>query len=100
MHRKAQAVSILQASESSSSLARLMNLNRESKSRLQAIESLLPMSLRPGVVAGPFEAGVWCLLVANPSVLAKVRQLLPSLQAHLASQGLPVESIRLKIQKS
>ena len=99
MDRRAPAVSLLQASENSASLARLMDLNRESLSRLRAIDATLPPALKSGIRAGPFEAGVWCLLVSDPSVLAKVRQLLPELMTRLASEGLSVSSIRLKLQK-
>lgn len=100
MQRRAPVVSLLQASESSASLARLMDLNRESQSRLQAVADVLPPALRSGVVAGPYEGGEWCLLIANPSVLAKVRQLVPELMVRLAHANLAVNAIRLKIQKS
>lgn len=100
MRRRAPVVSLLQASENSASLSRLMDLNRESQSRLQAACDALPPNLKSCVAAGPYEGGVWCLLVSNPSALAKVRQLLPDLMTQLTSKGLAVSSIRLKVQKS
>ena len=71
---------------------------RDSSERLLAIRSLLPAPLRASVQAGPIEEGCWCLLVGSNAVAAKLRQMLPALQAHLSSKGLGVSSIRLKVQ--
>jgi hypothetical protein len=76
----------------------LADLVRESSARLQAIRSLLPAPLRASVQAGPIEDGCWCLLVSSNAVAAKLRQLLPALQAHLSLKGLSVSSIRIKVQ--
>jgi hypothetical protein len=65
---------------------------------LQAIRTLLPAPLRASVQAGPIEDGCWCLLVSSNAVAAKLRQLVPALQAHLSQTGLPVTSIRIKVQ--
>lgn len=99
MLRRATSVSLLQASQSNASLARLMDLNRESQSRLKAITPLIPPMLRSSVVAGPYEDGAWCLLLSGSTASAKLRQLLPAFEAHLRSAGLPVTAIRLKVQK-
>ena len=77
----------------------LMGRVRDSSERLLAIRSLLPAPLRASVQAGPIEEGCWCLLVGSNAVAAKLRQMLPALQAHLSSKGLGVSSIRLKVQK-
>ncbi len=98
MNRRHQSVTLLQASEQSPTLARLGELARESTRRLRAIEPLLPAALRGAVQAGPIEGGQWCLIVDNNSVAAKIRQMLPALQAHLRSGGCEVNSIRLKVQ--
>ena len=79
-------------------MALLMGRVRDSSDRLQAIRNLLPAPLRAGIQAGPIEDGAWCLLVSSNSVAAKLRQLLPALQAHLNSKGLGVASIRIKVQ--
>jgi hypothetical protein len=99
MNRHHQAVTLLQASQNNPSLAKLMNLQRESSVRLQAISELIPTALRPLVLAGPIEDGVWCLLLSNTTVAAKMRQLLPAFVSHLRSHGLDVKSIRLKIHR-
>jgi hypothetical protein len=95
--RPHQALTFSQAVENSPPLARLTELVRESNDRLKAIESLLPESLRPAVQAGPIDEGSWCLLVSSNAAAAKVRQLLPLIQARLAGKGWKVNSIRLKI---
>lgn len=82
------------------SLAKLLELGQESSQRLKAIDKLLPAALRSSVSAGPIEDGVWCLLVRGNAVAAKLRQLLPSLEAHLRARGHEVTSIRLKVQTS
>ena len=66
--------------------------------RLKSIESLLPGPLRSAVHPGPIEGSVWCLLLDNNAVAAKLKQLLPMLQAHLRSKGWEVTAIRLKVK--
>lgn len=97
-HRRLQStVTLHQAVGDSPSLARLTQLVRESNQRLKAIESLIPDSLRAAVQAGPIEGEKWCLLVSGNAAAAKIRQLIPLMQASLLNQGWKVENIRLKI---
>ncbi len=98
MQRRHQAIPLQQAAQESPTIALLMGRVRDSSDRLQAIRSLLPAPLRAGIQAGPIEDGAWCLLVSSNAVAAKLRQLLPALQAHLNSKGLGVASIRIKVQ--
>ena len=98
MNRRHYAVTLQQASEESPLLARLTALTRDSSDRLKAIEMLIPASLRPAVQAGHIEGDSWCLLVKSNAAAAKIRQLLPALQAHLRSRGWEINAIRLKVQ--
>ena len=98
MNRRHYAVSLEQASADSPTLARLTALTRDSSDRLKAIEMLIPATLRPAIQAGPIDGDSWCLLVKSNAAAAKIRQLLPALQAHLRSRGWEVNSIRLKVQ--
>ena len=98
MQRRHQAIPVQQAAQESPTFALLMGRVRASSERLQAVRSLLPVSLRTQVQAGPIEEGCWCLLVGSNAVAAKLRQLVPAMQAHLSSQGLGVTSIRLRVQ--
>ena len=86
-----------QAVGDSPSLARLTQLVRESNLRLQAIQALIPSGLRAAVKAGPIDGENWCLLVSGNAAAAKVRQLVPLMQASLLRQGWKVTTIRLKI---
>ena len=95
-HKK--SVSLYQATQNSPTLARLSDLALDSSARLRAIELLLPMSIRRSIKPGPIDGTEWCLILSNSAVAAKVRQLLPALQAHLNSKGWEVTSIRLKVQ--
>ena len=81
MNRRNHSVTLLQASQEAPALAHLYQLAAESTARLTSIQPLLPVALR-----------------ANGAVAAKIRQLLPALQAHLRSKGCNVDAIRLKIQ--
>ena len=98
MHRRLQStVTLHEAAGESPSLTRLTGLIRESNQRLQAIELLIPAALRSSVRAGPIDGENWCLLVNGNAASAKVRQLVPLIQANLLRQGWAVVSIRLKI---
>jgi hypothetical protein len=81
----------------SPSLARLTELVLESNQRLKAIEALIPETLRAAVKAGPIDGENWCLLVTGNAAAAKIRQLIPLIQASLLRQGWKVACIRLKI---
>jgi hypothetical protein len=97
-HRRLQStVTLHQAVGGSPSLVRLTQLVKESNQRLKAIELLIPDSLRASVQAGPIEGEKWCLLVSGNAAAAKIRQLIPLIQASLLNQGWKVETIRLKI---
>lgn len=98
MSHKKHAVTLLQASQNSPGLAKLIDLNRDSVARLKAIEALIPGSLRAAIKPGPIEGPVWCLILENNAAAAKIRQLLPTLAAHLRVKGWEVNSIRLKVQ--
>lgn len=98
MNRRHYAITLQQASQESPMLAKLATQARDSSDRLKAIELLIPAMLRPAVQAGPIEGSSWCLLVKGNAAAAKLRQLLPALQAHLRSRGWDVSAIRLKIQ--
>lgn len=95
--RRTHPVSLQQAADESPTLAGLAALARESGERLKAVESLIPMTLRAAVQAGPIEGTSWCLLVRGNAAAAKLRQALPALQATLRSKGWNVQSIRLKV---
>ena len=98
MNRRHYAVTVQQASAESPTLAKLTALTRDSSDRLKAIELLIPAALRTAVQAGPIDGDNWCLLVKSNAAAAKIRQLLPALQAHLRSRGWEVTAIRLKVQ--
>lgn len=98
MNRRNHSVTLLQATQDSPTLARLADLAMESTARLKAVQALIPIQLRSAIKAGPIEGPVWCLILDNNAVAAKLKQLLPSLEAHLRSKGWEVNAIRLKVQ--
>lgn len=98
MDRRHFPVTLQQATQESPALARLSELVRDSKARLEAIEPLIPELLRRSIQAGPIEGAQWCLLVDSNAAAAKIRQLLPAFQSLLRDRGWQVNSIRLKVQ--
>jgi hypothetical protein len=95
-----QAVTLMEAAQESPSLAHLTELTRTSSQRLKLLQTLIPGPLRSAIQAGPIEGTEWCLLVSSNAAAAKLRQMLPALQAHLNSHGHVVAKIRLKILQS
>jgi hypothetical protein len=98
MIRRQQAVTLQQATQESPVLARLTELSKDSQARLRAVEPMIPAVLRATVTAGPIDGPIWCLIVNNSAAASKLRQLLPSLAAHLRAKGWEVNAIRLKVQ--
>lgn len=98
MNRRNHSYTLLQATQDSPTLARLTGLAMESSARLHSIEPLIPASLRTAVRAGPIDGPVWCLILDNNAIAAKIRQLLPSFESHLRTKGWEVSAIRLKVQ--
>jgi hypothetical protein len=98
MNRRAHPVTLFQATQDSPTLARLTELTRDSVARLKAIEPIIPAQLRSAITAGPIEGSIWCLIVNSNAAAAKIRQLVPALEAHLRTKGWENTSIRLKVQ--
>lgn len=95
--RQTKPLSFSQAIDASPSLARLSDMVRESADMLHSVQRLLPLALRLHVKAGPLDSDAWCLLVSSNAAAAKVRQLVPSLQAELQSRGRKINAIRIKV---
>jgi hypothetical protein len=91
----AQAVS--QAIRSHASLAGLLARVAESQQRFDTIVPLLPAGLRTDVQPGPLDDTDWLLLAHNGSAAAKLRQLLPAIQAALGAAGLPSREAKVKV---
>ncbi|RYF75132.1 MAG: hypothetical protein EOO22_05485 [Comamonadaceae bacterium] len=100
MIRRPPSVTLQQAVEQSPTLASLATRSADTQNRLRSIQSLIPPELRPAVQAGPVGEKDWCLLVEGSAAAAKLRQLLPSLQARLRMKGWEVCAIRLKVRSS
>lgn len=102
MNRRNTPYSIEEATKESPTLAKLIDLSRESNAMLQSIQSLIPPPLRPAIKAGPIDITVngttWCLIIEGNAATAKLRQLLPVFQAHLLSKRKQVTEIRLKVR--
>ncbi len=80
-------------------LALLLKRLRQSQDCLADIAPLLPAGLRAQVQPGPLEDGSWCMLVDSGAAAAKLRQMLPSLQARLQERGRAVTTIRVRVQR-
>jgi uncharacterized membrane protein YqiK len=92
-----QAITVLQATEESPTLASLAARARDANQRLAAILDLIPAELRASVKAGPAEGDAWCLLASGNAAAAKLRQLAPAFQSRLKERGWNVATLRTKV---
>jgi hypothetical protein len=92
------ALPLSQALQGSEPLARLAERLKESKRRFECIEALLPPPLAGLAKPGPVDAHGWTLLALTPAVAAKLRQLVPLLEAQLTEAGHSALPIRIKVQ--
>ena len=88
-----------EALDQSQPLTSLLRRLQESQARLAAVRDLLPDALRGQVRAGPLDDAGWSLLVPGGAAAAKLRQLLPQLQATLQQQGWPATTIRIRVHQ-
>lgn len=92
------AVPLADALRGSEPLARLAERLRESKQRFACIEPLLPPALAGQALPGPVDAHGWTLLAVSPAAAAKLRQLVPVLEAQLTDQGFVPPSVRVHVR--
>ena len=78
-------------------LVSLLKRLRESQARFEAVKPLLPQTLSAAVSPGPLDDSAWVLLEANASAAAKLRQMVPELQAALEVAGWAGPDIRIKV---
>jgi hypothetical protein len=79
-------------------LLRLQQRLAAANAHMDAVRPFLPPVLSKHVRSGPTDAEGWTLLAANPAVAAKLRQLLPRLEAALRQQGCATSRIRIRVQ--
>ena len=79
-------------------LGTLLAQVRQSQARFQAIERVLPRSLRVHVQPGMLDGEGWSLLAANTAVAAKLRQCLPLIDQVLRDSGWPAVALKVKVQ--
>jgi hypothetical protein len=78
-------------------LGRLLQRLQESRDCLDAVRSLLPAGLADEVRAGPLDDQGWTLLVSGSAAAAKLRQMLPLLEAALLAHRHQATVVRVKI---
>jgi hypothetical protein len=88
------------ALEASPALARLGERLRESNARFAAVRDTLPEGLRAHVRPGPVDEAGWSLLAANAAVAAKLRQLVPVVDAALREKGFQAIPTRIRVQSA
>ena len=78
-------------------LESLQRRMRDSNDRFEVIRAKLPGELSKHVKPGPVDDEGWSLLTGNAAVAAKLRQLVPRLEAMLKEAGWQVTTIRIKL---
>lgn len=81
------ALALASALGSNETLGGLLQRVRASQALLALAGEVLPAGLRGVVRAGPLDDEGWVLLVANAAAAAKLRQLLPAVEALLRQHG-------------
>jgi hypothetical protein len=81
-------------------LGALLQRVRDSKARFDAIAPLMPAALAAAVKPGPLDDTAWVLLAAHASAAAKLRQMVPELQAALVQAGWPGPAIKVKVSSA
>ena len=81
-------------------LLRLQQRLAAARAHMDAVRPLLPPGLAPFVKPGPVDDSGWTLLATGPAVAAKLRQMLPLLEAALRQQGCQSSSIRIRVQST
>ena len=97
-HAPAGHLSLGDALDRSEPLTRLLQRLQESRARFDAISDLLPGGLQQAVRPGPVDDDGWSLLAAHGAAAAKLRQLLPRLEATLVSKGWQPTPIKVRVQ--
>ena len=77
------------------SLAALGQRMARSQACLAAVLPVVPATLRPHLLAGPWDEQGWTLLTRQAAALTKLRQLVPLMEQALKDQGLAVPRLRL-----
>ena len=77
------------------SLAALGHRMARSHACLAAVLPVVPATLRPHLMAGPWDDQGWTLLTRQAAALTKLRQLAPLMEQALRDQGLAVPRLRL-----
>lgn len=78
-------------------LGDLLRRVRESRARFDTISPLLPAALAAAVKPGPLDDTAWVLLASHASAAAKLRQMVPELEAALSAAGWAGPTLRIKV---
>jgi hypothetical protein len=92
------AVPLGQALDRCEPLVRLQQRLAEANAHMDAVRPFLPPALSKHVRSGPTDAEGWTLLAGNPAVAAKLRQLLPRLEAALRQKGCAARQIKIRVR--
>ena len=90
-------LTLANALDASEALAGLLQRVQQSRDRLAVISAFLPEALREHIRAGPLDETRWVVLVPDSAAAAKLRQLLPKLDAALAAGGFTGPPTRIKV---
>ena len=79
-------------------LTGLLQRVRASQERLDALRGIVPSALRAQLRAGPLDEEGWTIMASNSAVAAKLRQLLPDIEAGFKNRGLAAMPTRVRVQ--
>ena len=91
-------MSLGEALGGSAPLQSLLQRLTQSTARHKSLRNLLSPDLLAQLRPGPLDEEGWTLLVEHSAAAAKLRQLVPRIDAHLRAAGWPPVEIRLKVR--
>ena len=94
---RGKSVEVLKAAQGAPGLALLIAQASRSRSQVDDLKGLVPSMILSQIHSGPMELGNWILMLKSSASAAKLRQMGPSICAHLRSKGWDIQSITVKV---
>jgi hypothetical protein len=97
-HAVPAPITVRDAIDTSDMLRALMLRQRQSEDRLRVVCTVLSSELQCQVRAGGLDSDRWTLMADDSATAAKLRQLLPRLQAVLSAEGLAEPPVNIRVR--
>lgn len=100
MNSRARLFTLANAFSANPELTHIAQRVQQSQQMLALIKTLVPREWHNSLQAGPVDTESWCILVNNPGISGKLRQLTPQLLTQLQRAGYSVPHLRIKMHSA